>query len=47
MQSNNLTKENVAVREYESPDCKVFFVKTQGIICTSETEKVNEIDGEW
>ena len=47
MQNNNQSKENEAVREYESPDCKVFFVRTQGIICTSETEKVDEIDGEW
>ena len=47
MQNNNLSKESEVVRKYESPDCQVIIVKTQGIICTSETEKVNEIDGEW
>lgn len=47
MQNKNLSKENLAVRDYESPECEVFIVRTQGIICTSETEKVDEIDGEW
>ena len=47
MQSTNLSKEKGALREYESPDCKVFVVRTQGIICGSETEKVDEVDGEW
>ena len=49
MQNTNLSKENAEIRRYEyvAPDCEVIIVKTQGVICTSETEKVEEIDGEW
>lgn len=32
---------------YASPASEVVFVNTQGVICTSETEKVTETEGEW
>ena len=47
MQNKKPSKEKVTVREYESPNCEVSFETTQELICTSETEKVDENDGEW
>ena len=41
------SKKNVAVREYEFPNCEVSFEAIQELICTSETELVDETDGEW
>ncbi|MBP5692610.1 MAG: hypothetical protein J6W86_02715 [Bacteroidales bacterium] len=41
--SNNNTKREV----YESPVFNEFLVETQKIICGSETERVDETDGEW
>ena len=33
--------------KYESPECEVFLVGTQDIICDSGTEHVGETEGEW
>ena len=47
MQNKNLSKDKAEQEVYESPVCNEFFVGTQRIICESETEKVEETDGEW
>lgn len=35
------------VKEYDAPVCSVLSVGTQSIICSSETEKVGETEGQW
>ena len=40
-------KTIVDVQSYISPVCKVILVGTHQVFCGSETEKVNETDGEW
>ena len=47
MKQNTLLKETVDTIVYESPDCEVFFVNAQKVICDSDTEHVDEEDGEW
>ena len=32
---------------YDAPACEVLFLGTQSIICSSETEKVTETEGQW
>lgn len=44
---NNLSKESAGVQHYASPVCEVFLLRTQRVICASETEKVTEQEGEW
>ena len=33
--------------EYNTPVCEVLSVGIQSVICSSETEKVTETEGEW
>ena len=47
MQNKKTSKEKGTIREYDSPNSEVSFETTQEIICTSETEMVDETDGEW
>ena len=47
MKYNILSKQNAGVREYDAPVCEVFTMVSQKVICTSETERVEEEDGEW
>ncbi len=47
MQNRNLSEAKAELEVYESPFCNVFFVGPQRIICDSETERVDETDGEW
>lgn len=47
MQNSNYSKNKAEREIYVSPVCNEFFVGAQRIICDSETEKVDEIDGEW
>ena len=47
MTNSNLLKEKAGTLSYVSPVCLVYYVETQKVICASETEKVDEIIGEW
>ena len=47
MKNNNQFKEIADTREYDAPNCEVYFVGPQRVICDSETEKVGEDEGEW
>lgn len=47
MKNNNLTKTGTDIQVYTPPVCEAILVGTQRVICASETEKVNDIDGEW
>lgn len=47
MRNNNLTKEGADTQVYTPPVTQVIYIGTQRVICASETEKVNDIDGEW
>ena len=47
MQNTNLSKDKVARKVYKIPDFKVINVGMQRVICGSETEKVDETNGEW
>ena len=47
MQNKNLSKDKAECEIYASPVCNEFIVGPQRIICGSETEKVEETDGEW
>ena len=42
-----LERHQSGIKDYEAPVCEVFSVDTQNIICTSQTEKVDETIGEW
>lgn len=39
--------KNEKYMEYEAPVSEEIYVGTQSVICTSETEKVTETEGEW
>ena len=48
MESHKLINENASsIKPYECPTTETLYVGAQSIICASETEKVEEIDGEW
>jgi len=48
MESHKLLNEKAtSIKPYECPTTETFFVGVQRVICASETEKVEEIDGEW
>lgn len=47
MKNNNLTKEGADTKVYTPPVTQELLIDTQRVICASETEKVNDIDGEW
>ena len=48
MESHKLLNEKASpIKPYECPTTDTLYVDTQGVICASETEMVEEIDGEW
>lgn len=51
MKNNNLTKEGVDTKVYTPPVTRERLIDTKRVVCASETEteteKVDDIDGEW
>lgn len=48
MESHKLLNEKASsIKPYESPTTETLYVGDQIVICASETEKVEETDGEW
>ena len=48
MESHKLLNEKASsIKPYECPTMETLYVDTQSVICASETEKVEETDGEW
>lgn len=48
MESHKLLNENASsIKPYECPTTETLYVGDQSVICASETEMVEEIDGEW
>lgn len=47
MESNKLLNEKAPTKPYECPTTEIHYVGVQRVICASETEKVDETDGEW
>lgn len=47
MRNDNLSIGLGEVKVYYSPVCEVIFVGTQKVVCASETEKVDDNEGEW
>lgn len=35
------------LKEYDAPLCEVLYFGSQSVICSSETEKVTETEGQW
>ena len=47
MESHKLLNEKASsIKPYECPTTETLYVGAQSVICASETEKVEEIDGE-
>lgn len=40
-------KQSMKTNAYFAPSCEVLSVGTQSVICSSETEKVTETEGQW
>ncbi len=47
MSDNRLSKESTEAQSYAPPVCQEIYIKVEGMICTSPTEKVGETEGEW
>ena len=48
MNSHKLLNEKASsIKPYECPATEILYVGDQSVICASETEMVEEIDGEW
>ena len=47
MRYSTLSKEKADVLDYASPLCEELSLDPQSIICESDTEGVDEEDGEW
>ncbi len=47
MNLNSFSKEKKVLGPYVVPSSDELLLGPQSIICTSQTEKVNEEDGEW
>ena len=47
MMNNNLPIEKAAAQTYVPPVCQEILINAESMICTSPTENVGEIDGEW
>ena len=43
----SLLRDFVDICDYVSPNCQVISVGSERVICVSETEMVDEEDGEW
>ena len=48
MENHKLLNEKASsIKPYECPTTEILYVDAQSVICASETEKVEETDGEW
>lgn len=47
MQTNNLSKQTEEQKKYVAPVVRTIVVNPANIICTSDTERVDEQDGLW
>ena len=47
MKNSNLSKESTGDQCYAPPVCQVYYVEPRQLLCASQTETVDEIEGEW